>query len=42
MVVEDSKGYLYGLSHMVGTTEPALKLLMTVLAGKNNLGSKYS
>lgn len=32
----DSKGYLFTISELMGTTEPALKLLMTVLIGKNN------
>lgn len=40
---EVSGGYLANLSYYIGTTEPALKLLLTVLAGKVMLllGYKY-
>lgn len=33
MIEEASKGYLHALSGLIGSTEPALKLLLTVLAG---------
>lgn len=34
MAYESSNGYLYVISNFVGTSEPALKLLFTIIAGK--------